>query len=81
MSEQRFLPFSDQALKIDELSIESSEDQVALYGDINITRDKAGLQKALELKAVLEATIEALQKEDLPEKIEMKPIEKVDNPF
>ncbi len=81
MSQQRFVPFSDQAVKIDELSIESSEDQVALYGDINITRDKVGLKKALEIQAVLEKTIESLQKEDLPEKLKMKPIEKVNNPF
>jgi len=81
MSQKQFVAFSDQSLKIDELTIESREDQVAIYGDINITRDKEGLRKAHEIKALMESMIEALQKEDLPEKIKLKPIDVVDNPF
>lgn len=81
MSQKTFVPFSDQALKIEELSIESREDQISLYGSLDITRDKEGLDKAVKLKGFLENIIASLGQENLPEKLPTKPIDVVDNPF
>ena len=77
-------PFQNesQSLSIGELTIENRVDQIELYGSLAITRDKAGLQRARELKAVLDATLAQLEAAtDLPEQIELRPTDNVDNPF
>ena len=77
-------PFQNesQSLGIGELTIENRVDQVELYGSLAITRDKTGLQRARELKAVLDATLAQLEAAtDLPEQIELRPTDSVDNPF
>ena len=39
-------PFdSNKSISIGDLTIENSEDKVIIYGDLEITRDKAGLNK------------------------------------
>ncbi len=48
---------------------------------LQITRDKAGLATALELKELIDATVTALRAADLPEHIEEKPAKMVKNPF
>ncbi len=71
-----------QSLSIGELTVENRVDQVELYGSLAITRDKAGLQRARELKAVVDATLAQLEAAtDLPEQIELRPTDSVDNPF
>lgn len=77
-------PFQNesQSLSIGELTVENRVDQVELYGSLAITRDKAGLQRARELKAVVDATLAQLEAAtDLPEQIELRPTDSVDNPF
>ncbi|MEO0316959.1 MAG: hypothetical protein RL404_636 [Pseudomonadota bacterium] len=77
-------PFQNesQSLAIGELTVENRVDQVELYGSLAITRDKAGLQLARELKAVLDATLAHLENAtDLPEQIALRPADSVDNPF
>lgn len=77
-------PFQNesQSVSIGELTIENRVDQVELYGSLAITRDKAGLQRARELKAVVDATLAQLEAAtDLPEQIELRPTDSVDNPF
>ncbi len=77
-------PFQNesQSLSIGELTIENRVDQVELYGSLSITRDKTGLQRARELKAVVDATLAQLEAAtDLPEQIELRPTDSVDNPF
>ncbi len=77
-------PFQNesQSLSIGELTVENRVDQVELYGSLSITRDKAGLQRVRELKAVVDATLAQLEAAtDLPEQIELRPTDKVDNPF
>ncbi|NCW78490.1 MAG: hypothetical protein EBV64_11145, partial [Oxalobacteraceae bacterium] len=57
-------------------------DQLELYGSLAITRDKAGLQQALRLKALLDKAVLYLQNEkDLPEQVFFRASENVDNPF
>ena len=42
----KFTPFADDAasMAIDKLTIENGQQQISLYGSLDITRDKAGLQ-------------------------------------
>ncbi len=52
-------PFQDEAtsLALDQLTIENRLDRIEIYGSLQITRDKAGLALARELKALLDATV------------------------
>lgn len=76
-------PFKNSAesISLDELTIENGEDRIAIYGSLNITRDKQGLKLAQKLKALLDDTVKLLSSEKLPDHIQIKPAEKVDNPF
>ncbi|MEY3263525.1 MAG: hypothetical protein RL717_1002 [Pseudomonadota bacterium] len=77
-------PFQNEAdaIIIGELNIENRLDQLELYGALAITRDKAGLRLALEMKALIDATVQALQSAaDLPEAMSTRPTDSVDNPF
>ena len=77
-------PFQNESetLQIGELTIENRIDQLELYGSLAITRDKAGLQQALRLKALLDKAVLYLQNEkDLPEQVFFRASENVDNPF
>ena len=76
-------PFETEAesLQIDELTIENRLDRIAIYGNIEITRDKRGLERARQLQRLLDDTVRALEAEDLPETVQTIPPDKVPNPF
>jgi hypothetical protein len=77
-------PFANesQSLEIDELTIENRTDRVSLYGSIEITRDKRGLELARTIKHLLDAIVKRLSQEDLPESIPPpQNIEVIKNPF
>ncbi len=77
-------PFENEtdSMAIDELTIENRVDQLELYGSLSITRDRIGLERALQLKTVLEAAVAHLQAaKDLPEQLSFRPTDNVDNPF
>ena len=77
-------PFENetQSINIDELTIENRLDRIELYGALVITRDQVGLQRALEIQTLINATVQSLQAQtDLPQVIEMKTSERIDNPF
>lgn len=82
---QTFDPFGDDAasLGIGELTLENGRERVAVYGSLDLTRDKAGLKCARELKAVLDAVVRHLEAaRGLPEAV--PPPERptpVKNPF
>ncbi len=81
---QRWQPFENesQSLTVGELTVENRTDQLELYGSLAITRDRAGLALARELKAVIDATLARLEAEpELPEQISFRPTDSVDNPF
>lgn len=68
----RFTPYADDAasLAIGGLTLENGRDRIALYGNLDLTRDKAGLAHARQLKALLDEAVKALeQAPDLPEKL------------
>ena len=80
-----FSPYADDAasLSIGGLTLENGTERVALYGQLDLTRDKAGLRLARELKAVLDAVVHQLEAaHDLPEQVPppAKP-RTVKNPF
>ncbi|MCJ2044389.1 hypothetical protein MKK58_07545 [Methylobacterium sp. J-078] len=84
-SRDAFAPFADDAAvqTIGGLSIENGTDRIALHGSLDITRDKAGLDRARALAATLAAIVAALEGEPLPDAVAeaVRPAETVKNPF
>lgn len=82
---KKFQPFSDDSasLSIGEFTIENGTDKIAVYGSLDVTRDKAGLKKARALKSAVDAIVKALEQgKELPD--ESGPTEapqQVKNPF
>jgi hypothetical protein len=82
---KKFQPFSDSStsLSIGEFTVENGTDKVALYGSLDVTRDKSGLKQAKALKAAVDAIVRALEQDKaLPD--ESGPAEtpqQVKNPF
>jgi len=77
-------PYQNEAesLAISDMTVENRVDRVSIYGAIELTRDKAGLQKARALKEVIDAVVAVLEVEqNLPDHISVKPTEKIKNPF
>ncbi len=56
-------PFADDAasVMIGELTVENGTDRVALYGSIDLTRDKQGLAHARALAALVGEAIQLLE--------------------
>lgn len=56
-----------------DLNVENRTDRVSLYGSLDITRDRAGLEQALRLKKVVDGMVAALEAERqnwvLPDKL------------
>jgi len=71
----------EEVVTIDKLTIENRLDRVSIYGSIDITKDKIGLEYALELKKQIDAIVEQLKKEDLPDKIKILDATEMENPF
>ncbi len=76
-------PFANEAdsITIGDLTIENRLDRLEIYGSIQITRDKEGLALAQELKSLLDATLQVLESEELPDQVPIEPNDEVDNPF
>lgn len=77
-------PFKDKAVStaIGDMTIEGNADRVALYGSLQVTRDKAGLQLAEQLKGLADALVAELKATpNLPDTLTPKGVDSVDNPF
>lgn len=77
-------PFMNEeaSVSLSGLTIENRIDRVSLYGSIDLTRDRRGLERAREMKDLLTAVIAKLENEpSLPETIETKGIAAISNPF
>jgi hypothetical protein len=59
----RLTPFADDAgsVSIGKLTIENGTDRIALYGSLDLTRDKQGLAHAHALKALLDQVVQVLE--------------------
>jgi hypothetical protein len=58
-----FKPYADDAasLSIGEMKLENGGDHIAIYGNVDLTRDKAGLAHAKALKQVLDDIVRVLE--------------------
>ena len=76
-------PFKNESecLQIGGLTIENRLDRIAIFGSLDITRDKEGLEAAKTLKAILDLTLDELESADLPDKITLAETDIVENPF
>ena len=66
------VPFADDAasMAIGKLTVENGTDQVSVYPNLDITRDKGGLANARVLKSLLDQIIQRLTAEkNLPETV------------
>jgi hypothetical protein len=78
--------FADEAAStsVGDLTIENRLDRVSLYGSLDLTRDRQGLESARRLQALLEAIVKVLEGEGdrLPDKDPGKrDVTRVPNPF
>jgi hypothetical protein len=77
-------PFANErdVIRIGELEIENRLDRVSITGDLVITKDQAGLALAKELQLLVGRVVTALEAvQQLPQTVELKPVETVKNPF
>ena len=78
-------PFADDAVSVSigKLTVENGTDRIALYGNLDLTRDRQGLEHARTLKAILDQTVHVLEaQQDLPEAVPAAAAPKrVANPF
>ncbi|ENX18146.1 hypothetical protein F889_03031 [Acinetobacter colistiniresistens] len=78
-----FKPFEqgDESSAIYDLTLENQVDCVSLYGNLQITKDQAGLKTAKALQNFINDVVAALEQQDLPEQIERQPEQDIENPF
>ena len=71
-----FRPFAEDAgvLTLAGFSAENGTRRVSLHGSLDLTRDRAGLERARALKNLLDAVVAALEAEaDLPDAVPDEP--------
>ena len=79
-----FRPYANESdvLTLGNLAIENRVDRVTLHGDVELTRDKAGLALVRQLKAVIDATVKVLEADKaLPDVVQVVKPRSVKNPF
>jgi hypothetical protein len=65
-------PYQNEAdaVEIGDLKIENRLDRITVYGRVDLTRDKAGLENARALKRLLDAVVSTLEGDPaLPEHV------------
>ncbi|MCD2516813.1 hypothetical protein LQ564_10880 [Massilia sp. G4R7] len=82
-SKKSFTPYANEAdvVEIGDLMLENRLDRITISGDVDLTRDKAGLEQARRLHALLGAVVAALEAQDLPDRLPPPDVKTVDNPF
>ena len=84
MSNKPFLAYQNESDSFtigSDLTVENRLDRISIYGSLELTKDKEGLQYAYELKRIVDSAIEVLKKSDLPDHVELNANETVENPF
>jgi hypothetical protein len=78
-----FVPYANEAdvIEIGHLMLENRLDRITISGDLDLTADKAGLEAAQRLHALLGQVVASLESRDLPDRLPPPKIETVDNPF
>ena len=80
---KNFQPYENEkdSIGIGELTIENRLDRIEIYGSLQVTKDKAGLKLAQQLKVLVDLTVAALEAENLPDQVAVAKTDSVDNPF
>lgn len=84
MPTQSFMAYENEteSFQIDEMTVENRLDRISIYGSLELTKDRHGLESALKLKRIIDASIDALKRDkNLPDRIDINPSESVQNPF
>lgn len=84
MPTQSFMAYENEtdAFQIDTLTVENRLDRISIFGSLDLTKDRHGLESALKLKRIIDASIDALKRDkNLPDQITTVAAESVDNPF
>lgn len=78
-----FAPYANEAdvVHIGNLMLENRLDRITLSGDVDLTMDAAGLADARRLRDILQAVVERLEAEALPERLPPPDVKTVENPF
>jgi len=79
-----FLAFQNESDTLtigSDFTVENRLDRISIYGSVDLTKDKEGLQYAYELKRIIDSAIDTLKGIDLPEHVEVKKADMVNNPF
>jgi hypothetical protein len=78
-----FLAYENEedSFALGDFTIENRIDRISLYGSIDLTKDKEGLTKALEIKRIIDAAVDVLKGKNIPERIEVESAKTVPNPF
>ena len=78
-----FKPFENgnESSSIEDLTLENQVDCVSLYGNLQITKDQAGLKAAKALQSFINEVVMVLEAQSLPEQIERKLEQEIENPF
>jgi hypothetical protein len=82
-AKQAFVPFANEAdvIEVGNLTIENRLDRITLDGDVDLTRDKAGLAQAKLLLRLLGDVVASLEAAALPDALPAPEVKSVDNPF
>jgi hypothetical protein len=78
-----FKPYANESdeREIGNLKFENRLDHISVYGDLDITRDQAGLANARTLKVLIDAIVGNLETQSLPAALPTLPTKTVKNPF
>lgn len=78
-----FTPFANEAdvATIGELMLENRVDRITISGDVDLTADQPGLERARRLHALLGQIVTALEARDLPAELPPPEVKIIDNPF
>lgn len=81
--DKKISPFDNESesLNIGGLNIENRNDRISIYGSLDITRDRDGLEHARILKTLFDDIVTSMSESPLPDKISIKAPEDVRNPF
>jgi hypothetical protein len=72
----KFKPFADSeaSLAVGDLTVENGQDRIAIYGNLDLARDKVGLESARRLKALFTDIVRVLEAApDLPDALPPAP--------
>lgn len=76
-------PFQNESetAQVGGMTIENRLDRVSFFGQIDITKDKKGLQDLKVLAALVNTMLTTMENTDLPDEIEIDATVKVKSPF